>query len=75
MKETFIEFLKKHNAYENFINNLLAEESWELDELYETLPARKWLNCAFEWFDTSEGYNYWDALDSLWWDIVYDAMI
>lgn len=75
MEEQFIKFLKKHDAYEKFMYNLLAEKWYELDELYKIIPIHKWIDCAFEWIETSEGYDYWNALDGLWCDVVYDTMI
>lgn len=76
MKETFINFLKEHNAYENFINNLESRNTYSsIDHLCRVESPIDWIDSPFIWKDTPQGKGYWKSIVTLWWDIVYDSMI
>ena len=70
MEQIFIEFLKEHEAYENFIRNLESDREYScLDELFNYTYCDQWIWLAFIWGDTPEGHDYWAGLDYLWIDI------
>ena len=67
MEQIFIEFLKEHEAYENFIRNLESDPEYScLDELFNTIYYSEWISLAFIWKDTPEGHDYWADLDFIW---------
>lgn len=73
MEETFINFLKEHNAYEKFIKNFESDSEYScLDELFNDNYHSEWIYSAFLWEDTPEEPDYWADLDSLWYDIAKD---
>ena len=71
MEETFINFLKRFNAYDEFINNLTVQEEFSsLDQLFHNSETCDWIDDAFWWDKTPEGYEYWESLDNLWYNTV-----
>lgn len=69
MEETFINFLKISKAYDEFINNLEVQEEFSsLEELCNNSEPCDWIDDAFWWQDTPEGYEYWEYLDNLWYN-------
>lgn len=66
MKDKFIEFLKEHNAYEKFVNNLKAICNTTIDELCTDDCFTEWIGVAFDWSLTPEGKHYWQNLDNLY---------
>ena len=53
----FLEFLKKNDALDNFLDAYP-----DLDEL----PPRRYISGSFGWYDTVQGYNYWNQLHYKW---------
>ena len=73
MEETFINFLKILKAYDEFINNLEVQEEFSsLEQLFNNSNVYDWINDAFWWDKTPEGYEYWESLDNFWYDILND---
>ena len=66
MKESFIGFLKEHDAYERFVKNLEGCGYNSLDDLCTKEPPCCWVSIAFIWDQTPEGRDYWDSLDAIW---------
>jgi len=65
MKEEFIKFLKKHGAYRKFRKNL-KRDGWR-NTVHEFSYFGVYnIAIAFAWYDTTEGYNYWNELDKKW---------
>lgn len=75
-EQQFIHFLKKNNAYEQFMFNfkihrikyknlsgtsMLTEKNFFLNIFY-----RDFLSYAFFWKDTPQGYDYWCKLYYKW---------
>ena len=53
----FLEFLKKNDALDNFL-----DACPDLDEL----PPNRYISGSFGWYDTEQGYNYWNQLHYKW---------
>lgn len=73
MKEQFFKFLKDHNAYKQFIRNFKMGHAGFCHEPDETLNeyirrrhASEWLNWAFSWSESVEGFEFWQDLNAEW---------
>ena len=68
--ELFEKFLKEYNCYDKFINNLyndpINQDVITLEMLYKKVDSVNYLNDAFFWADTEEGYAYWSNLHTKW---------
>lgn len=69
--ELFEKFLLNNNAFSQFCNNLLIQESLLLSDYCEEVDPFDYIEEAFIWYDTNEGYNFWYALD-LKWNKIYE---
>lgn len=73
MKEKFIKFLHSEKVYDKFIKNLSKfftfEEYMKLesynDEIYEKL-----IISGFVWEYSKEGYNFWDNINTKWYNLI-----
>ena len=74
----FVRFLKKENAYEEFIINLNSPKAntFRGDDMdavsfianaIKTNPSHIF-NDAFDWYETSKDSSYWYALHYIWCD-------
>ena len=63
----FIAFLKDHDAYTAFLDELSLSDSSFPDSLY-CFPCELWLELFFRWADSINGFNYWKSLDNEWHD-------
>lgn len=63
--EKFIKFLKKEKVHKKFFVNLLLLKSY-----LETLKPCYYLNAAFGWKETSEGFKFWSDLNEKWIEIL-----
>jgi hypothetical protein len=61
MKEEFIEFLKTWGVYEKFMANV-TEDDWDLEF------STRFVNDAFNWHKSKEGYDFWAKLEDTWLD-------
>ncbi len=63
--EDFVRFLKENNAYLKYMTNAgyLTDEEIDINDSYFE---------AFVWDNTPEGYDYWDDLDTDWFDLIMD---
>lgn len=61
-KTAFFKFLVEHHALFPFIINLNLEE---MSHLFQNIPEF-WIELAFKWSETPEGYTYWAILDNCW---------
>jgi len=72
------QFLKKHDAYFYFCNNIQIDQNIScIDEYYiQQCDSREdqesMIDHAFRWGHTSEGYDYWEQLDNRWQDFIMD---
>ena len=58
----FLKFLVEHDALFPYINNLDLES---IPDIFQN-NSEYWIAFAFQWYKTSEGYNYWAILDNFW---------
>lgn len=66
MKEKFIQFLKKNNAYARFLENV-SRYSLELDkDICQKFDPLIWLTVSFQWNHTKQGFFYWNKLEKKW---------
>lgn len=71
LPQELISFLKEHNAYERFCENLKGElhRGKNLNDYVQdcinTRNLGKFIDYAFSWFSSKEGLNYWENLCSL----------
>jgi len=68
IKDVFIDFLNKHNIKEKFINNLMIERNVELDVFIEIARPEDYIDNAFHWAQTPEGYEFWGKIHEKWID-------
>lgn len=76
MKEKFIDFLKKENAFDSYVTNF--------NERIIKGGMLEWLNVedpegyiaeAFIWANTYEGWEYWNNLDEQWLKIIQNEKL
>lgn len=81
IKTTFIQFLKKNNAWEKYIHNLRCSyrENYSAQTLFSLIciyPKLKrpglFIMSDFQWSASLEGYDYWDSLYTKWRAQIYD---
>lgn len=66
MKEKFLQFLKENNLYYRFESYLYNRMKIEVDEYLIKESPENYLNNAFSWRLTDEGYDYWMSLNKAW---------
>ena len=59
MTEKFRKFLKDNDAYDKYVKNNKGKSNNPFTDFD-----------AFVWSKSDEGYNYWNNLDCLWYDIL-----
>ena len=74
----FIRFLKKHKAYNQFLSNCFSENGYNVrrnsnnrktvnDFMKDELKNRcLFINRAFVWDETNEGYGFWYTIYNEW---------
>lgn len=76
----FIDFLRSHNVYDEFIFNVKLDMESEkcffgkqwfgIDtfcvDINKTNGRHNYVNLAFNWGLTNEGHNFWESVDRLW---------
>ena len=81
-KQQFLNWLKKRNIYDSYMrsfngNQVLSDKIFltfdEFFDYYQTEP-RKFLFRAFDWQETSEGYDYWDKIDDDWFNFCEECI-
>ena len=70
-KRKFIRFLKQNNAYEQFMFNFrkqnpLCNNKELYFKSYSNADTLKYVDYAFVWDNTKEGWEYWANLDKKW---------
>lgn len=66
MKKKFIEFLKKNNAHETYVQNAINDHHALADQIIQRHEPKNWLKAAFDWVSTPQGQDYWDKLNKQW---------
>ena len=69
MKDKFIDFLIKNDAFDKWIDNSNSRPD-TVDEFLKNTHFSSYVSSSFEWDVTPEGYEYWGAMDSAWRNIV-----
>lgn len=61
--EDFVKFLKENKAYIKYMRNAgyISDEEIDIHDSYFE---------AFHWDSTPEGYDYWNNLDTDWFDLI-----
>lgn len=73
IQSVFTKFLLDNNAYSQYVINLLESRKVSFEEFIDKLRApryyeaeQEFINFAFTWNKTSEGFSYWHKLDTKW---------
>lgn len=71
IKQQFINFLKKQNCYDSYMENLNTAsspfyENVEFKHFLQIVHPKSWISLAFYWDTTLEGYDYWLILNLMW---------
>lgn len=69
MKEEFIKFLKKVNAYDKFLTALAGENRTFDQKIVNSMP-NSYIISAFTWMHTEDRSDYWNDLHERWVQIV-----
>lgn len=81
IKTTFIQFLKKNNAWEKYIRNLRCSyrQNYSVQTLFSLIclypklkRPRNFIMGDFQWSTSLEGFDYWDNLYTKWCTQIYD---
>lgn len=76
--QIFIRFLKKHKAYNKFLSNCFSNNGYRVRNnlnnqetvndfiKYELENRCLFINKAFVWDDTNEGYRFWYNISNEW---------
>jgi len=69
----FVRFLKNHGIYDNFIYNCEHDKHYykgsrwySLETFCVDLKKYEYINAAFDWENTKEGFDFWEKMDSQW---------
>ena len=64
----FIRFLKKHKVYHKFLSNCKSNNQLIVNEFikYELKYRCQFINNAFIWSETKEGYKFWYNIYKEW---------
>ena len=65
MKEKFIEFLKAHNAYDQYVLNAKEDHGATLDGITRRNIEPMWISAAFDW-GTGQKFEFWRDLSEAW---------
>lgn len=63
---TFVRFLKDHNCYLSFKENLQASKGRHFADLTATYHPSLWLILSFSWKYTKQGVTYWNNINKQW---------
>ena len=63
MKKTFIAFLKKKGIYASYRKNIGEATRKEIKDGYIPYSI---ISYSFNWRETKEGYDFWNAMSSDW---------
>lgn len=58
--------------FKQFLVDNKAENFWTYvpeSELLQLSHPTSWITSVFVWSKTDEGYNYWDRINNLWYEI------
>lgn len=67
MKDKFIKFLKKQNAFDDFCRALREGNlSDPLDQYLKQTPYALYVSCFCMWDEDTKGFCYWDEISALW---------
>lgn len=67
--EKFEQFLIDNNIFSQFCSNIFVEYSMLLYEYCEYIRPFHYINEAFTWSHTEEGYDFWWEVDRKWYKI------
>ena len=65
-KQQFIQFLKQNNAYELFIYYFRLNRKQSLPNFINRNDSDVYIDFAFTWDETNEGWEYWHTLHMKW---------
>lgn len=74
MEKKFIKFLKAKGAYENFkksIADLLSVSNITLHKYLAIRDPLLYLEGAFIWAHTIQGYKYWEEINAEWYKTLF----
>ena len=63
------QFLIDNDCYHSYMFNIINRHKYEGEDLFNFIILRKlnqYINGAFAWCFTKEGYNYWYNIDIKW---------
>ena len=63
----FMHFLKRHDAVGSYYKNIFystfnAQVFAKSKHFVEEKPIEDYIDCAFDWDDSSEGFTFWESL-------------
>ena len=83
--KTFVRFLKENGCYRKYMRNFNKLENIKyridaygcknINDFFNILDNRSYIDCAFIWNMNNEGIRYWDDVDQEWDDIVYGCNV
>jgi len=62
----FDNFLMRHQIKSSFVENMKKLKHRSLDDLMLSVSPIDYINYAFCWADTKQGYAYWHKYDRIW---------
>lgn len=68
IKDLFVEFLLENNCYSQAQINFMEDMKVTVEEWIEnyTRDPKELLNYGFYWFNSPEGWSYWNEIDIKW---------
>lgn len=75
MKEKFIDFLKKENAFDSYVTNFNERRKSAIIEWLNVKDPEDYIAEAFIWVISSEGCEYWNNLDEQWLKIIQNEKL
>jgi hypothetical protein len=65
LNKKFVKFLKDNNAYDKFITNLNIVNK-PIEIFCDDSKKKSYINRSFIWFQTKEGFDFWENLNVKW---------
>ena len=69
----FKQFLIDKGCYHLYMFNIINCYKDKTSSIFDVISSKNvysYINSAFTWCETKEGYEYWRKIDSQWWEFM-----
>lgn len=69
--KTLVNFLLKNKVYKEFLDNFYAVNN-SISDYVKSTSLIDQIKLAFNWENTTEGYDFWKDVDKKWLEYLYN---